>query len=32
MWKKNNRQVVAGVIAVLLVLAMIVPMLLEVMM
>ena len=31
MWKKNRRQIVAGIIAVILVLAMVVPMLLEVM-
>ena len=31
MWKKNGRQNVAGIIAVILVLAMVVPMILEVM-
>ena len=31
MWQKNGRQIVAGIIAVILVLAMVVPMILEVM-
>ena len=31
MWTKNGRQIVAGIIAVILVLAMVVPMILEVM-
>lgn len=31
MWKKNRRQIAAGIIAVILVLAMVVPMVLEVM-
>lgn len=31
MWKKNGRQIVAGITAVILVLAMVVPMILEVM-
>ena len=31
MWKKNRRQIVAGIIVVILVLAMVVPMVLEVM-